>query len=83
MTEREAQTRKILRYMEAGNAITQRIASQEFDCERLGARIYDLRHDGVPVQDEWEYKLDNKGKVVKKWKKYWIAADLQAQSASL
>lgn len=73
MTEREAQKRKILRYMEAGNAITQRIASREFDCDRLGARIYDLRHDGVPVQDGWEYKLDSNGKVVKKWKRYWIA----------
>lgn len=73
MTEREAQTRKILRYMEAGNAITQRIASREFDCSRLGARIYDLRHAGVPVLDEWEYKLDKNGKVVKKWKRYWIA----------
>lgn len=73
MTEREAQTRKILRYMEDGNAITQRIASHEFDCDRLGARIWDLRHEGVPVQDEYEYKLDENGKVRKKWKKYWIA----------
>lgn len=74
MTEREAQTRQILRFMEAGNIVTQRIASREFDCDRLGARIWDLKHAGVPVQDDWEYKLDENGKVVKKWKKYWIAA---------
>lgn len=73
MTEREAQTKQILRYMEAGNAITQRIASREFDCDRLWARIWDLKKDGVPVQDGWEYKLDKEGKVVKKWKRYWIA----------
>lgn len=69
----EAQTRAIQRYMEAGNKITQRIASREFDCDRLGARIWDLRNAGVPVLDEWEYHRDEKGRVVKKWKKYWIA----------
>ncbi len=69
---RNAQTRAIQRYMEAGNRITQRIASREFDCDRLGARIWDLRNAGVPVLDEWEYKLDESGKVVKKWKTYFI-----------
>lgn len=69
----EAQTRAIQRYMEAGNKITQRIASREFDCDRLGARIWDLRNAGVPVLGEWEYRRDEKGRVVKKWKKYWIA----------
>ena len=73
MTERENQCRQILRYMEDVGPITQRIASREIDCDRLGARIWDLKHDGVPVQDGWEYKLDESGKVVKKWKKYWIA----------
>lgn len=73
MTAREAQKKQILNWMLSGYVITQMIATERFDCTRLGARIYDLRHDGVPVQDEWEYKLDNKGKVVKKWKKYWIA----------
>ena len=69
----EAQTRAIQRYMEAGHKITQRIASREFDCDRLGARIWDLRNAGVPALDEWEYRRDEKGRVVKKWKKYWIA----------
>ena len=73
MTEREAQKRKILLYLEAGNSITDSIARDLFDCSRCGARIYDLRKDGVKVQDDWEYKLDEKGKVVKKWKRYWIA----------
>lgn len=72
MTERDNQCRQILRYMENVGPITQRIASRELDCERLGARIWDLKHDGVPVIDEWEYKLDSDGKVVKKWKKYMI-----------
>lgn len=72
MIAREAQTQQILRFMEAGNEITQRIASREFDCDRLGARIWDLKQSGVPVEDAFEYKLDESGKVVKKWKKYWI-----------
>lgn len=73
MTATEAQKVQILHFMEAGNEITQRIASREFDCDRLGARIWDLKHDGVPVEDAFEYKLDENGKVIKKWKKYWIA----------
>lgn len=81
MTEREAQTKQILRFMEDGHSITDAIARDLFNCSRLGARIWDLKHDGVPVQDEYEYKLDDNGKVVKKWKKYWIAA-AQAPSAS-
>ena len=72
MTETENQKRRIYDYMLAGNEITQRLASELFDCDRLGARIWDLRHDGVSVQSEFEYRLDEKGKVVKKWKKYWI-----------
>ena len=72
MTERENQCKAILRYMQEVGPITQRIASREIDCDRLGARIWDLRHAGVPVIDEWEYKLDESGKVVKKWKRYLI-----------
>ena len=83
MTTMEAQTKQILRYMEDGNSITDAIARDLFSCSRLSGRIYDLRHDGVPILDDFEYKLDERGKVVKKWKKYWIAADPQAQSASL
>lgn len=73
MTAREAQKKQILNWMLSGYVITQMIATERFDCTRLGARIYDLRQDGVPVQDGWEYKLDKDGKVVKKWKRYWIA----------
>ena len=73
MTETENQKRRIYDYMLAGNEITQRLAFELFDCDRLGARIWDLKHhDGVPVQSEFVYKLNENGKVVKKWKKYWI-----------
>lgn len=73
MTEREAQTRKILNYMLAGNSTTSYDAVGRFKCMRLSARIKDLRYAGVPVLDDWEYELDENGKVVKKWKKYFLA----------
>lgn len=73
MTAIENQKTQLRLYMEAGNTITQRGASRLFDCDRLGARVYDLKRDGVEIRDEWEYKTDESGKVVKKWKKYWIA----------
>ena len=72
MTERENQCRAILRYMQEVGPITQRIASRELDCDRLGARIWDLKHDGVQISDGWDYKLDEHGKVLKKWKRYWL-----------
>ena len=72
MTDRETQTRQILQFMQEGNAITDAVARQRFDCSRLGARIWDLRYAGVPIGDAWEYRLDKDGKVVKKWKKYFI-----------
>ena len=72
-TTKEAQKLLILRHMEAGNIITDAVARDLFGCSRAAARISDLRHDGVPIQDAYEYKYDENGKVVKKWKKYWIA----------
>lgn len=72
MTEQETQTRQILQFMQEGNTITDAIARERFDCSRLGARIWDLRYMGIPIGDEWEYKLNKNGKVVKKWKKYFI-----------
>ena len=72
-TERDAQKRKLLRYMENGGVVTQRLASQLFDCDRLPSRVHELRQAGVPILDDWEYKYDTKGRVIKKWKKYWIA----------
>ena len=73
MTEYENQRTQLLNYMAAGHSVTQRIASREFNCDRLGARIWELRRDGVPVKDAWEYKLDSNGKVVKKWKRYFMS----------
>jgi hypothetical protein len=73
MTTTESQERQLQQYMEAGNTVTGLEAMNLFGCMRLPARVADMKKNGVPVQDDWEYELDENGKVVKKWKKYWIA----------
>ena len=73
MTECEAQGIRLLRYMEEGNAVTQKLAFIEFNCARLGARMWELREAGIPVQSDWEYEYDENGKVINKWKRYWSA----------
>lgn len=35
-------------------------------------RIRDLREQGYPIGDKWEHKTDERGKVVKKWKRYFL-----------
>ena len=72
MTERENQCKAIIRYMEENGPITQRIASRELNCDRLASRICDLRQAGVQISDGWDYKFDEHGKVLKKWKRYFL-----------
>lgn len=70
----EAQTRRILQHLESGKSLTGYEALMLFDCMRLPARISELKEAGVPIKDSWEYECDEKtGKVVKKWKRYWIS----------
>jgi hypothetical protein len=40
----ESQCRMILKHLSNGFTITQREASKLYGCDRLGARIYDLRN---------------------------------------
>lgn len=35
--------------------------------------IYVLRNRGVNIADVWEEKLDDRGRVVERWKRYYIA----------
>ncbi|WP_369608232.1 helix-turn-helix domain-containing protein [Snodgrassella alvi] len=49
LTIKEAQTIQILEFMRAGNSITPLDALRKFGCMRLGARIYDLKQDEVPL----------------------------------
>lgn len=48
MTECE----RILRHLQDYGSITQAEAVTEYGCYRLGARIWDLRAQGVPIKSE-------------------------------
>lgn len=49
---RPAQTARLLDYLREHKAITQREAINELGCYRLGARIWELKHDGHPIKRE-------------------------------
>lgn len=49
-----SQTDQIRAYLEKGKSLTPLDALHRFGCLRLGARIWDLRQDGHPIEKEWE-----------------------------
>jgi phosphate/sulfate permease len=46
----ESQSKQIIRYLQQGNSLTSLDALRLFGCMRLGARIYDLRAQGYPIE---------------------------------
>lgn len=48
----EAQNKKIAKWLEAGNSITQMEALNMFQCFRLASRISDLRKRGMDICKE-------------------------------
>lgn len=56
------QNQQILAYMQTHGSITPKDAEREFACMRLGARIYDLKERGVPIETKIEYCLNKFGK---------------------
>lgn len=63
----------VYRYMETVGPITARIAAAELNCDRLSARILELKAAGADVRSEWRYKRDKTtGKIIKKWKAYYL-----------
>ena len=47
-----SQSAQILAYLAKGKSLTHRDAQRLFNCDRLGARIYDLRGDGHIIHAE-------------------------------
>jgi len=45
-----SQSNRIARHLLAGKTLTPLGALRLFDCFRLGARIYDLRRAGMPIE---------------------------------
>lgn len=54
-----SQCRDILAYLQKGNSITHIEALNLFECARLSARIWDLRHSGYQIVKEM---ITNNGK---------------------
>ena len=50
MNEIQSQKAQIRAYLERGESITPLEALELFGCFRLGARIYDLRRDGMAIE---------------------------------
>ena len=48
----ESQNKRIRKYLEAGRSLTPIDALYQFGCFRLGARIYDLRKQGMRITSE-------------------------------
>lgn len=46
------QAQRILAYLKNHRYITQREAINDIGCYRLGARIWELKHDGHPIKTE-------------------------------
>jgi hypothetical protein len=48
----ESQNKRIRRHLESGRSITALDALYMFGCFRLGARIYDLKQQGLKIKSE-------------------------------
>lgn len=63
--EKETQCKMILFYLKEYGVITQKIARQLCGCERLAARIHDLRRIGIPIITEHKTYINKSGNVVR------------------
>ena len=55
------QCERIVKYMEDFGSISPMEAMQDLGCQRLAARIADLRDQGVGITSEWETKKNRYG----------------------
>ena len=61
MTTMKAQTEMVLEALNRGESLTQLDAFQRFGCFRLGARIWELRHEqGLDIEREMVEVGDHK-----------------------
>lgn len=63
-----SQTEDILRDLKRGVKITPLDALENYNCFRLGARIYDMRRQGIPVKAE---RITDT-KTGKTYARYWL-----------
>ncbi len=65
------QNELILAHLRDVGGITQQEAAQRYGCTRLGARIYDLRHQGHDIRSETERGINRFGRTTH-WTRYWL-----------
>lgn len=70
---KESQAIETIQYINEHGFIDNERAFEALRITRLGAVIWYIRHKlNIVVKDEWQYKHDSKGRIIKKWKRYWI-----------
>ena len=62
MKDKQTQCKDVLAFMKAHGSITNRDASYHLDCERLAARIFDLRKSGYDIITDHAYRTTESGK---------------------
>ena len=68
---------RVLEYLKKGNSITQKEASELWGCERLGARIcelrsrVDLKEQGLEIVTEMDEMTNRYGERVR-YGRYWL-----------
>lgn len=71
---KQSQSLKILDYLENGHKLTAIDALELFGCNRLGARVYDLKKAGYPIQSKM-IEVHNRYGEPCHVKQYWIEAE--------
>ena len=62
---------RVYDFMKANKGITTLQANKELGETRLSARIFELKHKGVQIEDEW-IKVRNRYKEDRRVKRYYI-----------
>lgn len=69
------QNQRIVKYMEEFGSITQLDAIRDLGIMRLGARIWELKRDGVPIESNFVNVKNRYGETVQV-KEYMLAEDI-------
>lgn len=71
---KNSQCGRLLKKLQRKRGITSLEAFQELGITSLHRRLTDLREMGYEIGDQWHYKTDADGKVITRWKVYWLVA---------
>ena len=75
---KRTQCAQILAYFQQGGKLTELDALDQFGCERLSARVFDLRQAGIQIKSRWIERTTRNGQK-KRYKEYFIPKGEAAQ----